>query len=187
MLGSGTLPVVGVLVVVVGVFVVVVVGSRARVRRALARASSTRRKRRYSCEFDFSKDPGLSSPHMTADVEGLMIYKSGPGTGYLLVSSQGSDEFLVNDRATLEHTHPRRGGRRRGGAGQHELQVRAMGDVSRAVGLEIETKDRPLNVRGLITDAVQTPDRTRRASSEGPLESVPFGFMRILHVHQEEP
>jgi 3-phytase len=57
----------------------------------------------YGCEFDYSKDPGLGSPHMTADVEGLTIYKSGPGTGYLLVSSQGSDEFLVYDRATLEH------------------------------------------------------------------------------------
>ena len=31
------------------------------------------------------------------------IYKSGPGTGYVLVSSQGSDEFVVYDRATLEH------------------------------------------------------------------------------------
>ena len=57
----------------------------------------------FACEFDFSQDPGLGSPYLTADVEGLTIYKSGPGTGYLLVSSQGSDEFLVYDRETLEH------------------------------------------------------------------------------------
>ena len=57
----------------------------------------------FGCEFDYSRDPGLGSPHLAADVERLTIYKSGPGTGYLLVSSQGSDEFLVYDRATLEH------------------------------------------------------------------------------------
>ena len=57
----------------------------------------------FSCEFDFSRDPGLGSPYLTADVEGLTIYQSGNGTGYLLVSSQGSDEFLVYDRKTLEH------------------------------------------------------------------------------------
>jgi len=57
----------------------------------------------FACEFDFDQDPGLGSPYLTADVEGLTIYKSGPGTGYLLVSSQGSDEFLVYNRATLEH------------------------------------------------------------------------------------
>ena len=57
----------------------------------------------FACEFDYSQDPGLGSPHLTADVEGLTIYKSGPGTGYLLVSSQGSSEFLVYDRETLEH------------------------------------------------------------------------------------
>ncbi len=57
----------------------------------------------FGCEFDFCRDPGLGSPYLTADVEGLTIYKSGPGTGYLLVSSQGSDEFLVYDRETLEH------------------------------------------------------------------------------------
>jgi 3-phytase len=57
----------------------------------------------FSCEFDYSRDPGLGSPHLTADVEGLTLYKSGPGTGYLLVSSQGSSEFLVYDRETLDH------------------------------------------------------------------------------------
>jgi myo-inositol-hexaphosphate 3-phosphohydrolase len=35
-------------------------------------------------------------------VEGLTIYKSGPATGCLLASSQGSSEFLVYDRETLE-------------------------------------------------------------------------------------
>jgi 3-phytase len=57
----------------------------------------------FSCEFDYARSPWLGSDHLTADVEGLTIYKSGPGTGYLLVSSQGSSEFLVYDRETLEH------------------------------------------------------------------------------------
>ena len=57
----------------------------------------------FSCEFDYARSPGVGSDHLTADVEGLTIYKSGPGTGYLLVSSQGSSEFLVYDRETLEH------------------------------------------------------------------------------------
>ncbi len=36
--------------------------------------------------------------HIEPDVEGLTIYQSGPGTGYLIASSQGSNEFLVYRR-----------------------------------------------------------------------------------------
>ena len=36
--------------------------------------------------------------HLTADVEGLAIYYGGDGGGYLLASSQGSDEFVVYER-----------------------------------------------------------------------------------------
>ena len=35
---------------------------------------------------------------LTADVEGLTIYKGADGTGYLIASSQGSNEFIVYDR-----------------------------------------------------------------------------------------
>ena len=38
------------------------------------------------------------SSGLTADVEGLTIYKGAGGTGYLIASSQGSDEFIVYDR-----------------------------------------------------------------------------------------
>jgi 3-phytase len=35
---------------------------------------------------------------LTADLEGLAIYDKGNGTGYLIASSQGSDEFVLFDR-----------------------------------------------------------------------------------------
>jgi len=37
--------------------------------------------------------------HLTADIEGLAIYDAGGGRGYLLASSQGSNTFVVYDRA----------------------------------------------------------------------------------------
>src|SRR5262249_8697347 len=33
--------------------------------------------------------------HPTADIEGLTIYHAADGTGYLMASSQGSDEFVL--------------------------------------------------------------------------------------------
>lgn len=43
-------------------------------------------------------DPGFGGEHVSADVEGLTIYDSGHGRGYLLASSQGDDTFAVYDR-----------------------------------------------------------------------------------------
>ncbi|MFP6809004.1 MAG: phytase [Pseudomonadales bacterium] len=40
---------------------------------------------------------------IAADLEGLTIYNSGNGTGYLLVSSQGNDRFAVYDRVSNNH------------------------------------------------------------------------------------
>lgn len=39
-----------------------------------------------------------SGGHLTADVEGLSLYYASDGTGYLIASSQGSDEFVVYRR-----------------------------------------------------------------------------------------
>ena len=36
--------------------------------------------------------------HLTADVEGLTLYYASDGTGYLIASSQGSDEYVVYER-----------------------------------------------------------------------------------------
>jgi len=36
--------------------------------------------------------------HLTADVEGMAIYRGANGAGYLIVSSQGSSEFMVYER-----------------------------------------------------------------------------------------
>ena len=45
-----------------------------------------------------SVDSTGSGGHLTADVEGLTIYYASDGTGYLIASSQGSDEFVVYTR-----------------------------------------------------------------------------------------
>lgn len=37
--------------------------------------------------------------HLTADIEGLAIYDAGGGRGYLLASSQGSNTFVIYERA----------------------------------------------------------------------------------------
>lgn len=39
-----------------------------------------------------------SKGHITADVEGLAIYKASNGQGYLIASSQGSSDYVVYDR-----------------------------------------------------------------------------------------
>ena len=39
--------------------------------------------------------------HLTADVEGLAIYETRDGAGYLLASSQGDNTFVIYDRKTL--------------------------------------------------------------------------------------
>ena len=40
---------------------------------------------------------------LTADLEGLAIYDKGNGTGYLIASSQGSDDFAVFDRQSGQY------------------------------------------------------------------------------------
>ncbi len=43
-------------------------------------------------------DPGVGGEHITADAEGLSIYKQDDGEGYLIASSQGDNTFVVYDR-----------------------------------------------------------------------------------------
>jgi len=47
------------------------------------------------CVLDPASDPGVGGEHISADVEGLTIYRGGRGRGYLLASSQGDDTFAV--------------------------------------------------------------------------------------------
>lgn len=58
---------------------------------------------RYGAEPDDGEtrvlvDSAGGSGHLTADVEGLAIYCARDGQGYLIASSQGSDEFAVYER-----------------------------------------------------------------------------------------
>jgi 3-phytase len=57
---------------------------------------------KYSAEPDGgsarTQVDSVASPQLAADVEGLSIYYKSDDTGYLLVSSQGSDEFAVYRR-----------------------------------------------------------------------------------------
>jgi 3-phytase len=41
----------------------------------------------------------VGGEHITADAEGLTIYRQGDGEGYLIASSQGDNTFVVYDRA----------------------------------------------------------------------------------------
>ncbi|MFI6893733.1 phytase [Streptomyces sp. NPDC050256] len=43
-------------------------------------------------------DPGVGGKRITADVEGLTIYREGDGEGYLLASSQGDNTFIAYER-----------------------------------------------------------------------------------------
>ncbi|MFD0689697.1 phytase [Actinomadura fibrosa] len=47
-------------------------------------------------------DPGVGGKHLTADAEGLTIYRQDDGEGYLLASSQGDNTFVVYDRESPE-------------------------------------------------------------------------------------
>ncbi|WP_236572346.1 MULTISPECIES: phytase [unclassified Nocardiopsis] len=44
------------------------------------------------------EDPGFGGSLLSADVEGLALYRASDGEGYLIASSQGSDTFVVYDR-----------------------------------------------------------------------------------------
>jgi 3-phytase len=44
----------------------------------------------------------VSGPHLTADIEGLTLYYGSDGSGYLIASSQGSNQFAVYDRQYVE-------------------------------------------------------------------------------------
>ena len=92
--------------------------------------------------------PDLASPYLTADVEGLTIYKPGHGTGYLLVSSQGSHEFLGGDVTqgllvahdggdtpdVLDEEDEKRD--------NTNFKFVRWADVAHAMGLQIDTTDR---------------------------------------------
>jgi 3-phytase len=41
--------------------------------------------------------------HLVPDIEGLALYKTSDGHGYLIASSQGSDDYVVYDRETGEY------------------------------------------------------------------------------------
>lgn len=43
-------------------------------------------------------DPGVGGKRITADVEGLTIYREDDGEGYLLASSQGDNTFVAYER-----------------------------------------------------------------------------------------
>jgi 3-phytase len=58
---------------------------------------------KFPAEPDADDEPVLidrmgEHGHLTADVEGLALYHTADGGGYLIASSQGSDSFVVYDR-----------------------------------------------------------------------------------------
>ncbi|MGH8177761.1 MAG: phytase [Steroidobacter sp.] len=51
----------------------------------------------YVCEFLFEQDPGFGG-RLTRDVEGVTLYEADDEEGYVIVSSQGANEYLVYER-----------------------------------------------------------------------------------------
>ncbi|GHA86561.1 MULTISPECIES: phytase [Streptomyces] len=47
-------------------------------------------------------DPGFGGKRLTADVEGLTLFRESDGDGYLMASSQGDDTFALYDREVSE-------------------------------------------------------------------------------------
>ena len=54
----------------------------------------------YDIDLLWDQDKDYGSDYLAEDVEGLTIYDAGNGEGYLIASSQGSDQFVVYDRKT---------------------------------------------------------------------------------------
>jgi 3-phytase len=54
----------------------------------------------YDIELLWDQDQDFGSDYLSEDVEGLAIYDAGDGEGYLIASSQGSNQFAVYDRKT---------------------------------------------------------------------------------------
>jgi 3-phytase len=58
----------------------------------------------FECQITGEAPPGVSGEHISADVEGLTIYRGAFNSGYLLSSSQGDDTFHVfANRGLGEH------------------------------------------------------------------------------------
>jgi 3-phytase len=58
----------------------------------------------FECQITGEAPPGVSGEHISADVEGLTIYRGAFNSGYLLSSSQGDDTFhAFADRGLGEH------------------------------------------------------------------------------------
>jgi 3-phytase len=51
----------------------------------------------YVCEYQTDQDPGFGG-RLERDVEGVTLYEADDEEGYVIVSSQGSNEYLVFDR-----------------------------------------------------------------------------------------
>jgi 3-phytase len=49
----------------------------------------------FECEITGDAPPGVGGEHISADAEGLTIYRGAFDAGYLLASSQGDDTFHV--------------------------------------------------------------------------------------------
>jgi 3-phytase len=52
----------------------------------------------FTCTLRFDRDPGFGGKHLSADAEGVAIYKASHDGGYLIASSQGDSTFAVYER-----------------------------------------------------------------------------------------
>ncbi len=57
----------------------------------------------YDIEILWDQDKDYGSDYLSEDVEGLAMYDAGHGEGYLIASSQGSNQFVVYDRKSNDY------------------------------------------------------------------------------------
>jgi 3-phytase len=104
-------------------------------------------------ECTYGPDPGYGGDVLHTDIEGLTIYATGRGSGYLLASSQGDDSFAVYD---LRGANPYLGG--------FTIEAGAVDSTQHSDGADVVNASLPGYEGGLLV--VQDGDNTPEGADE---------------------
>ena len=134
---------------------------------------------RYGAEPGDGEDRALvdatgPAGHLTADVEGLALYPRSDGSGFLLASSQGSDEFVLYQRLGGEYV------------GTFRIDAaNGIDGVSETDGIDVTNVSLGAAFPGglfVAQDGVNTDPRTRQNFKLVPWESIASAFDPDLGV-----
>ncbi|MEU5873931.1 phytase [Glycomyces sp. NPDC047369] len=107
-------------------------------------------------ECDYGPDPGYGGDVLRTDIEGLTIYSTGRGTGYLLASSQGDNTYAVYDlRGSNEYL------------GSFAVSSGAVDSTQHSDGADVVNVSLPGYPGGLLVvqDGDNTPEGTDESST----------------------